>query len=110
MPVYEDFSLSYEDGVLTFSMAPPVAIGGMTFQFQMMKRAGGTPIITANMAPGFQGASGITIVDSGNGIYSINQFQAQVSGRDPGAYFFLVQRLDSGFITTFAEGYRNLNW
>lgn len=111
MPLQRDFSISYEDGVLTISMTPPVDITNWTVQFQMMKRAKGTPILTKNMASGYvAGESGLTVVNAGEGFFNANLTAPEVSGLNDGNYFFLFQRTDSGSVTSLAEGYRALNF
>lgn len=107
MPVLVDFVLyTAEDGTLGVAMSPPTPVGGWTLQFTMTRRLGGTPIITKSVASGFNGASGITVVNSGAGQFNVALHPADVSGVDPGAYWYQVQRLDSGFATCVSEGSR----
>lgn len=107
----QDFALSYEDGILTVTMTPPVSIAGWALQFQMSKRAGGTPLVTKSMdSTHTTGQSGITMVNAGQGVFNVANWAAEVSGLDNGNYYFNVQRLNSGFFTLVSEGFRLLNW
>lgn len=108
MPLYADFALArYEDGVLTIVMTPPVSIGGQTIEFVMGKRFGSqTPFVTKVVASGFNGASGITITDSGVGRMNVNLFATpDMSGREENNYAWSVKRIDSGYHTTYVQGY-----
>lgn len=101
------------DGTVTFSVTPPVAIGGMSLNFLLTKRLGGVsglyqafassgipnPLVSGSVG------SGITILNSGAGLMQINIPSAATSGLDPGSYAFRITRTDSGFYTTLAEGF-----
>ena len=110
MPVYTEVTVTrYDDGVLTIGLAPPTAIGGWDISFEVEKRFGGTSgLIVKSIASGYNGQSGITITNSGAGIFTVSITSPNVSGLDYGAYAYQACRLDSGFITTLAEGYINL--
>ncbi len=88
------------------SLAPPTAVGGWTVVYEQMKRADGVPFITKQIASGFSAQSGITVVNSGQGVFAIQLFQSEMSGRNPGAFFYRVRRTDSGSLTPVSEGYR----
>lgn len=111
MPVIGDFAwVRYDDGVLTLGLIPPTPVGGQTVQFQVMKRFGGVSgIFTRSVASGFNGASGITITDSGQGIMQIQIRSADTSGLEYGNIAFMADRLDSGYQTRYAEGYISVN-
>lgn len=110
MPALADFVLSYEDGALNISMTPSIPIGGLNFQFVMMKRFGSpTPILIKSMISGYYGVSGMDIINSGLGVMRVLLSAMEVSGLPFGNYAYQVQRLDSGSITTISEGYRLLN-
>ena len=106
-----DFALArYEDGVLTIPMVPPVAIGGWSIRYTEQKRFGGsTNLITKSVASGFNGASGITITNSGQGIFNIAINSVDSSGLEYGNDAFVVERMDSGHRTSLTEGYRLIN-
>jgi hypothetical protein len=105
-----DFTLrSSEDGTLIIAAAPPMPIGGLSFQFTQSRRAGGIPAITLSMASGYYGSvSGMDLIDSGNGVMSVSLWAYLSSGMDQvaGAWFYRVQRTDSGNVTAVSEGYR----
>lgn len=102
-----DFFLAhFADGVLTVSMAPPVAIGGMDLRFTLTKRfESAAPLVQKSMASGFYGVSGMNITNSGQGVFQVQLFGSEMSGQDPGAFAWTVQRLTSGVRTLVADGY-----
>lgn len=80
------------DGQITIALAPPTTISGFGIQCDLLQNFGGTPIVSKYLASGFNGVSGITIVDGTNGIFSIN-FPASdltASGFQAGNYPFNV--------------------
>lgn len=103
-----DFSLApNEDGTIQVNLQPPTPIGGWSLRFDMWKRFGSdTPIISKFAASGFNGVSGITIVDSGQGVLQVQLFNPEMSGQDFGAYAYRIARTSSGFVTNTTEGYR----
>ncbi len=111
MPVISDFVLGLgEDGVLTVSLAPPTAIGGWDIEFLQSRHCGSASgIITKYVGSGFNGASGITITNSGYGVMQIALFAREMSGYDPGNYAYQVLRLTSGSRTVLSEGFRIAN-
>ncbi len=110
MPVLVDFSLSRpESATLTVSMTPAVPIGGWSIQFQALKRFGGiSGLITKSVSSGFNGLSGITVTNSGQGVFNISLYSSDTSGLSYGNYAYSNMRLDSGFITVLTEGYLQL--
>lgn len=109
MPVIADFTLvQLEDGIMTVTMRPPVAVGGWTCQFAFMRRFGGTPFAIKYLASGYNGASGITITDSGVGRFAVRINSVDSSGLDPVNVACKFDRIDSGFRTTLYEGYEVL--
>lgn len=107
MPVNMDWSLvRYEDGVVNFGMDPPQAVGGWGVTFTVTKRFGSdAAIMTKSMASGFVGVSGITMVNSGQGQFNINIWEADTSGLQPGNYACRIDRTDSGNKTLLTQGY-----
>jgi hypothetical protein len=111
MPIIANFTLArLEDGVLTIGLEPPAAIGGWNLQLTCMKRFGGqTPLFLKSCASGFNGVSGITVVNSGQGIFNIPINSVDTSGSEYGNYATFIERLDSGFRTVIDEGYLTVN-
>ncbi len=107
MPVNMDFSLiRYEDGILSYGMEPAQPIGQWTIQFQLTKRFGSVvPLVTKNVASGFNNASGIQITNSGLGQMNILINSIDTSGLCEGNYAYSVQRLDSGNQVVLTQGY-----
>lgn len=107
MPVLADFSFAkYQDGTLTISLSPPTAIGGWNIVYNQYKRFGSnTPIFTYSVASGFNGASGITVINSGQGIITMRIREENTSGLPYGNYAGMCERMDSGYRTTLSEGY-----
>lgn len=111
MPVLADFPLArYEDGLLTISLAPAAPIGAWNIQFLVQHRFGGlSGLILASVSSGFNGQSGITITNSGEGVFNVRIPGIATSGWNYGNYAFAVTRLDSGSRTVLSEGYLLLN-
>lgn len=107
MAIQADFSISqYEDQALNVAVAPPVSISGWNVQFGVTKRfGGGSGLITKSMASGYNGTSGVSIVDGAAGIYNVTLNSADTSGLPYGNYAYQMQRLDSGFRAVLSEGY-----
>ena len=106
MPVLADFSLArWEDGILTIGMEPPVPIGGWAMDFTLTRRFGQVSgICTKSVASGYNAQSGITVVNSGQGIFSVAIDSVNTSGLDYGNYSYVVMRRDSGHVTALVEG------
>ncbi len=96
----------YADGILTIPLAPPTAIGGWSLEFTQTRRFGGTPIFTLYCASGYNGVSGLTVINSGQGIIQANISPFPVSGFTAGVYTFTLKRTDSGSRTVLATGQR----
>lgn len=95
-----------EDGLLVIQLAPSIAIGGQSWQFELMNRFGGVSgRIVKNMASGFLVSSGMNITNSGIGIMTVQVNSQDTSGLPYGNYVFAVTRLDSGNRTAATEGY-----
>ncbi len=107
MPVYADFPIvQQEDMRVSLNMNPPVPIGQWTIQFQVQRRFGGiSGIMFASVASGFNGMSGITIIDSGQGQMVVTIPSVVTSGMNPGPKAFAGNRIDSGFHTCIVEGF-----
>ncbi len=112
MPIITDYSLAIsERGVLTIEMTPPTPIGGWSLDFYLMKRFGSQAYLIQNsVASGFNGASGITITNSGAGIMNIVNQAIFMSGQQPGYYAWVLQRTNSGHQTEVAKGWRLADW
>jgi len=107
MPIEANFqSAKYEDGVLTIGTTPPTAIGGWEIQLTVNKRMGGdSNYIVLTTSSGFNGTSGITITNSGNGTYRANFNSVYTSGLEFGNYAYTVERLSSGSRTLLVQGF-----
>jgi hypothetical protein len=108
MPVIADFSfVKFDDGTITVGLQDPTPIGGWDIQFVVSKRFDGASsgIVTKSVASGFNGASGITITDSGQGHFNIALNGIDTSGLEPGNYATRTERTTSGFHTTLTLGY-----
>lgn len=107
-----DFTLArYEDGVLTISLQPPTAIGGWDVRFRVTHRFGGGQVsgeayVNKSVASGFNGASGITITSSGQGVMNVRLNSIDSSGiPHPGAHAYTLERHNSGFRTVLKDGW-----
>lgn len=106
--VFTELSLiAYSDGVLTIGLQPPTAIGGWSIDFKMTKRfRGESGLIQKYCASGYgNGASGITVTNSGQGIFAVRVNEGNTSGLDPGTYAIQAKRTDSGFATSLTQGW-----
>jgi hypothetical protein len=108
MATNSDFSLySREDCTLTISMTPPTAIGGWGIEFRMQRYFGDTQSggLLKSVASGFSGASGITITNSGQGIFAVDLQAGNTSGLPFGNYAYTAERVDAGQKTVLSIGY-----
>lgn len=109
MPTLADFSLAkFQDGVLTIGLAPPTAIGGWDMKFTLQKRLGSASsgLVNKSYVSGLtNGASGITITNSGQGTVNIAIKGADTSGLEFGNYAYTFSRTNSGHQDLLAEGY-----
>ncbi|RJQ24605.1 hypothetical protein C4577_07490 [Candidatus Parcubacteria bacterium] len=108
MPVYTNISVTpLSDFTVQTQVNPITAIGAWNIQFQVTNRAGGiSGLITLSTNSGYiNNVSGGTIVNSGNGIFSFTVSGGSMSGFQPGAYFYNIQRLGSGVTTELSLGY-----
>lgn len=107
MPTNTDFQLGkMEAGTLTVYMAPPVAVGGWTVEFKVQKYFGDSSgLIQKYLASGLNGASGITVTNSGQGVFAIDLQKINTSGLPFGNYAYTVERTDSGQETILSIGY-----
>lgn len=109
MAVQSDFAVyAFEDGLLNINMTPPTVIGGWNITYTMTKRQGGDALDFKCVASGFNGSSGITILNSGQGAMRVTLIPSTVSGLDPGAYYFRMERTGTGVATLIADGYRQM--
>lgn len=105
--VIVDFSFPrYSDAIILLEMSPPEPVGGHSIEFAVYKRIGpdSSGLIVKSVASGFNGASGITITDSGIGVMETNINSQDTSGLQAGNYEFTFNRLDSGLSTALAMG------
>lgn len=109
MPIQTNVSyVLTDDKTVNISLNPPAPIGGMAINFNLMHRFGSTtPIATFYLASGYSGASGLTVINSGQGIFKANLFNQFTSGTLYGPLAFTAVRMDSGHVTTLVEGYLN---
>ena len=117
MPIFTNFSIvKMEDGVLTVQLVNPVPIGGWSITAAFSKRLGGDPWVYKYMASGLSngtsgnpyGASGITIVNSGTGVFQVRLDAADTSGLNSQNIAFDINRTDSGHRTCIAQGYESI--
>ena len=111
MPVETSFSLPrQEDATITVVMTPPVSITGWPIQFNFLKRFGGDPLFSKYLASGFNGVSGISIVDAGQGVFNVSLEANNTSGFQPGNYAVQTFRLSSGARTELTCGFATLDY
>lgn len=114
-----DFQLAIsEDGLLTVQMAPPIPIGSWSIAYVQTRRFGGENLYNLSgisqfsgmickwASSGFNAVSGITIANSGAGIFNVNLWAADMSGQAFGDYAYRTLRTDSGAMAYLSQGYR----
>ena len=95
-----------DDGILTVSMAPPVAVDGWSIRFEVFKHFGGVSgMMLKSYASGYNGVSGITITNSGQGVFNVRLNQVDTSGLEYGNYACQITRMNSGARTVIDEGF-----
>lgn len=104
-----DFQLSRrEAGLLTIPLHPPMNVSGLAFEFTLLHRFGGTSgLVRAVCASGFNGTSGLTLLDGARGVFSV-PVRGVTSGLDPKNYAFEFWRTSSGSETKYVEGFLTL--
>lgn len=106
MAVQCDFNFArQEDGVLTVSMRPPTSVAGWTIEFNLMKRFGGEAILTKSAASGYNGTSGISIVNLNQGIFNVQIDSIDTSGLAWNNYAYQTLRTNPGSRTELTEGF-----
>lgn len=106
MSVIADFSITrFDDGVLSVSLAPPAPISAWNIQFEVARRFGGDAFYKQYYASGYNAVSGISITNSGQGVFNVPFFGSRMSGMDCGNYAYKITRTGSGVVTTLSEGY-----
>ena len=108
MPILVDFPWAkYDDGTLVIQMSPPTAVGGWDVRFRVTKRFGATSGVMPDKfsASGYTGVSGVTVAESGIGVFQIALGSTDTSGLPYGAYACQFARTTSGSYTTLEEGY-----
>lgn len=111
MPTIMNFTWTkFDDGNLLINLDPPTAIGGQNLAFNLGRYFGGEmDTIVKTAASGFNGVSGLTVVNSGLGQMSVALQTPDTSGLDYGNYAYRVARTTSGQVATFTEGFMNLS-
>lgn len=111
MPNQQDFGLCrFEDGILTISIIPAIPVGGLDVHLTVAKHFGSTSgVILKSMASGFYNVSGLTILNSGQGIIQANLNSPDTSGLPYGNYAFEVRCYTSGRNTDYTQGYFTVN-
>lgn len=107
MPILQNFAVTRGDTVdLVISLSPPTAIGGWDLLFAMGNRFGGAGnlfrcYLTAGQT---NGTSGITIQNSGQGVFSVAFPTTATSGLNYGDYAYWAQKTAPNIVTV-TEGY-----
>ena len=67
--------------MLTVTLTPPTNIGGWSIRWMAQRYFGGlSGLVTKYTASGFDGQSGITITNSGQGVFNVQINSADSSG------------------------------
>ncbi len=102
-----DFSMARQtDVTIGIGIEPPVPVGGWAVQFQVTNRFGGSSgLITKSVASGYNGVSGVTVVESGQGTFNVRIGANDTSGLQYGNYAYEFNRLTSGNMVRLVEGF-----
>ena len=87
-----------DDYTLRFALAPPRSISGWSITFQVRDSLGGTSRMVKTVG------SGITVRDSGKGIFEVAIAKGDTSGLTPGSFVWDCKRTNSGSNTQLAQG------
>ena len=100
------------DFTIQTQVVPIVPIGSWNIQFQVMKRFFGVSgLITLSTASGYSNYnSGMSIINSGTGIFAAKVSGGALSGWNGGAYSFSFSRQGSGVASLISEGYLVYNY
>lgn len=112
MPTQANFGLpKFSDGNLTVNMAPNVDVGGWSLEVVLARRFGSVSgLLIGGIASGIpNGASGLTVINSGEGIFQIAIPSLATSGLQFGNYAYSVNRVESGFRTVLNQGYLTID-
>ena len=95
------------DLTLVVAMEPPTDVSSWSYQWQMGNRFGWTSgLVTKSFASGYMaGQSGITVTNSGQGIFNVQLNAIDTSGFDFKPYAYRGMRTNSGNVATLTEGF-----
>lgn len=110
MPYYQDFEMGYVDATVAMNLVPPANVTGWTIRFQQSVRPGSSGFIHKFAASGYNNVSGIRITNFAQGVMGVSLYASEMSGRDPGAYFYRIDRVDSGNVTELVQGFRVVDY
>ncbi len=107
MPEIMNFSFTrQEDGILSICIQPPAPIGGLDIRWKMTKRFGSEDnIILKSVSSGYNGASGITVTNSGNGTFNVVIWSNDTSGLEALNYATEGDVTSSGRYKQLTRGY-----
>ena len=111
MTIATNYSFARGDDVtLQVSMVPPTSIAGWSIQFLVQKHFGGlSGLITKTGASGYGGGqSGVTVTNSGQGVFNIAIAAQNTSGFEFSPLSYAITRLDSGSTNVLTEGFVNI--
>lgn len=106
----QSFTISrYADGKVTLVLQPQAPVGGLDIVFECAKRDGGPVIFSKYVSSGYNGASGLTITNSGAGIIDIRiSAPNDLSGQDQGNFHYKTLVTTSGRDNRLSEGFISL--
>lgn len=110
MPIVENITISPNtDCVIQCQISPPTPVGSWSAEFVVKNRFFGiSGLIQGSTASGYSNyVSGMSVINSGNGLLAARITQPQISGWSPGAYVYEFARTGSGVNSLLSCG--NLN-
>lgn len=108
MPTDKDYVISRGDNYsLVVSMSPATSVGGWSLNYNVGNHFGGAgDLIQCSISSGIpNGASGIMIQNSGQGIFAIALTPANTSGLQYGNYASWIKKTGPGNVITISEGF-----
>lgn len=107
MPARGEFRFTRgEDVTLLIPLDTPSPLGGKPLEFQVLNRFGGASgLIVKTCNSGFNGVSGLAVVNSGQGQLQADIWSPDTSGWVPKSYVYQVDDLSSGVRSRISEGF-----
>lgn len=96
----------FEDGALIYMLTPQAPIGGLSLKWCMSDRFGSEePFVVKYLSSGLNGASGISVTNSGQGVFTVTLNSVDTSGLEAKNYATWAVITSSGRYKEVAKGF-----